>query len=265
MKKSQPFQEIELPLFRKLVIDASALAKKKSTIYGLVEFDITDTFRKLRKYRIKTKSPLSLTAYVISCIGKAVETNPQVHGFLNRKNKLVCFEDVDLCLPIEIKIDRHYFPAIHILRSVNKRSCLDIEQEIRKAKEQGADNNEYRRKWKYIRWFLSLPAFIRKVFYYYIIRSPRRFKKHMGTVAVTAVGMFGAGSGWGLGLLNHTLEVVIGGKSHKPVYLKGQLEKREFLSVTIAVDHDVVDGAPGARFARDLRELVEKGYGLDGD
>ena len=90
-----------------------------------------------------------------------------------------------------------------------------------------------------------------------------RFKKHMGTVAVTAVGMFGKGSGWGLGLLNHTLEIVIGGNSPKPAYVKGKMERREILSVTIAMDHDIVDGAPGVRFTQDLKNLVEKGHGLE--
>jgi pyruvate/2-oxoglutarate dehydrogenase complex dihydrolipoamide acyltransferase (E2) component len=29
------------------------------------------------------------------------------------------------------------------------------------------------------------------------------------------------------------------------------------------VDHDVVDGAPGARFTKDLKDLIEKGHGLE--
>ena len=136
MKKPPAYQELEFPLFRKLVIDAAELAKKKSTIYGLVEFDITETIQKIRQYRIKTKSPLSLTAYILFCLGKAVENNKQVHGYLY-KNKLKCFDDVDCCLPIEIKIKDQFFPFIHILRAINRRSFQDIEREIRQAKEAG--------------------------------------------------------------------------------------------------------------------------------
>jgi len=36
-----------------------------------------------------------------------------------------------------------------------------------------------------------------------------------------------------------------------------RIEVREYLSVTASFDHDIVDGAPAARFARRLRELVE--------
>ena len=98
MKKAQPFQELEFPLLRRVIIDSSRLAKKKSAIYGLVEFDITDTIKKIRQHRIRTKSPLSLTAYIIFCIGKAIESRKQVQAYLYRKNKLIYFDDVDLFL-----------------------------------------------------------------------------------------------------------------------------------------------------------------------
>jgi pyruvate/2-oxoglutarate dehydrogenase complex dihydrolipoamide acyltransferase (E2) component len=34
------------------------------------------------------------------------------------------------------------------------------------------------------------------------------------------------------------------------------------LSLTVIFDHDVVDGAPAARFVKRLVELIEGGYGL---
>ena len=36
-----------------------------------------------------------------------------------------------------------------------------------------------------------------------------------------------------------------------------QVEVREYLNLTISFDHDIVDGAPAARFTRKLVELVE--------
>jgi pyruvate/2-oxoglutarate dehydrogenase complex dihydrolipoamide acyltransferase (E2) component len=41
------------------------------------------------------------------------------------------------------------------------------------------------------------------------------------------------------------------------------LVTREVLDLTISVDHDIVDGAPAARFVRRLREAIEAGDGLD--
>jgi pyruvate/2-oxoglutarate dehydrogenase complex dihydrolipoamide acyltransferase (E2) component len=37
----------------------------------------------------------------------------------------------------------------------------------------------------------------------------------------------------------------------------GQVEAREYLNLTISFDHDIVDGAPAARFTRELIELIE--------
>jgi pyruvate/2-oxoglutarate dehydrogenase complex dihydrolipoamide acyltransferase (E2) component len=34
--------------------------------------------------------------------------------------------------------------------------------------------------------------------------------------------------------------------------------------MTISVDHDIIDGAPLARFTQRLKELIESGYGLSG-
>jgi NAD(P)-dependent dehydrogenase (short-subunit alcohol dehydrogenase family) len=39
---------------------------------------------------------------------------------------------------------------------------------------------------------------------------------------------------------------------------------REFLSLTLSIDHDIVEGAPTARFTARLKELIESGAILSG-
>ena len=91
------------------------------------------------------------------------------------------------------------------------------------------------------------------------------WKDNMGTVGVTSVGMFGRGAGWGIPLAAPTpLMVTVGGIGEKPALVDGRVANREYLSLTISVDHEVVDGAPAARFTQRLKELIESGYGLDG-
>jgi pyruvate/2-oxoglutarate dehydrogenase complex dihydrolipoamide acyltransferase (E2) component len=89
------------------------------------------------------------------------------------------------------------------------------------------------------------------------------WKRVAGTVGVTSVGMFGSGGGWGVTPTNYPLQLTVGGISEKPRYADGELEPREFLHLTVTVDHDVVDGAPAARFVERLRELVEAASGLE--
>ena len=70
--------------------------------------------------------------------------------------------------------------------------------------------------------------------------------------------------GWGIPIARPTLMITVGGIATKPRYIDAQLQPREMLDLTISTDHEVVDGAPAARFARRLAELVEQADGLSG-
>ena len=89
-------------------------------------------------------------------------------------------------------------------------------------------------------------------------------KKYVGTVGLSSVGMFGKGNGWGIPPANPpALWVTVGGIGEKPGVMDGRIAIREYLSLTISFDHDIIDGAPAARFTERLKELIESGYSLD--
>ena len=106
------------------------------------------------------------------------------------------------------------------------------------------------------------PGFVRVALLGGLHRLPRRQRALAGTVGVTAVGMFGAGAGWGIAFQLHTLSIVIGGIARRPILFQGVLVEREFLQLTVSLDHDVVDGAPAARFVGRLRSLLAAGDGI---
>jgi pyruvate/2-oxoglutarate dehydrogenase complex dihydrolipoamide acyltransferase (E2) component len=113
---------------------------------------------------------------------------------------------------------------------------------------------------------MPIPLFVLKamwaIFWWARGRSPRLQKRYGGTVGLTSVGMFAKGGGWALPIDYHTLDVALGGIAEKPGVVDGKIAIREYLCVTLSFDHDIVDGAPGARFVSRLRELIESGYGL---
>ena len=84
----------------------------------------------------------------------------------------------------------------------------------------------------------------------------------MGTVGVSSIGMFGKFPGWAIPLGIPATLIVVGGLNQKPGVVKGKIEIREYLNLTITVDHDLVDGGPLARFVSLLTELMENGFGL---
>jgi pyruvate/2-oxoglutarate dehydrogenase complex dihydrolipoamide acyltransferase (E2) component len=74
--------------------------------------------------------------------------------------------------------------------------------------------------------------------------------------------MFGEGGGWGIPLAPYTLNVTLGGIGEKPGVMDGRIEIREYLSLTVSFDHDIIDGAPAARFTECFKDLIENAYGL---
>ena len=78
------------------------------------------------------------------------------------------------------------------------------------------------------------------------------------------MGMFGkGGSAWGIPMANFTLTVTLGSIARKPGVVGDEILIREYLNMTVSIDHDIVDGAPAARFVQELREVIEGAFGLD--
>jgi hypothetical protein len=80
-----------------------------------------------------------------------------------------------------------------------------------------------------------------------------------GKVAVTAVGMFSKEPWWFIPHGGATVLLTVGSISPKVIEEKGQFISKEHLCLTAIFDHDIVDGAPAARFMSRLRQVIKKG------
>jgi len=245
---------VPIPWVRRLVIDAGRAARRRHVIHGLFEVDVTSA-RTALQYAAADGTSLSLTAYVSACIARAVAADPAVQAYRDWRGREVVFDHVDIGLPIEVRVDGVPFAFTHVLRDADQRSVEDLHDELRAVKSDPQRSaSVHRAPWAHA--YLMLPGFVRVRLLGALHRLPHRQRALAGTIGVTAVGMFGAGGGWGIAFQLHTLGVVIGGITKRPVLFQGRLVEREFLHLTISVDHDVVDGAPAARFVRELRDLL---------
>ncbi|HBY94578.1 MAG TPA: dehydrogenase [Chloroflexi bacterium] len=235
------------------------MARRRHVIHGLLEVDVTEARRRLREHKQRTGERLSFSAFIIACVGRAVDMDRSVHAYRNWRNQLIVFDDVDILIAIEIPAGDRTFPLLHPIRAANRRSARDIHTEIR-AMQTAPQRSEST---LFLRWFPLLPTAVRHLIYRLVEQNPHWRKRVAGTVGLTSIGMFGDRGGWGIGAPNHTLALIVGGIARKPGVVDGQIEIREYLSVTLSVDHDVVDGAPAARFAHRLTELIESAYGLE--
>jgi pyruvate/2-oxoglutarate dehydrogenase complex dihydrolipoamide acyltransferase (E2) component len=256
-------QVIPFPKNRQPVLETLQTWAIKHPIHGLIEVDVTRAREFIHEYAVRTGETLSFTGFIISCVGRAVDENRSVQALRNRHHELVLFDDVDLTTVIEVKKGDQKHPVTHIIRSANRKTFLEIHREIRQVQAAANDQTQNsargrnRRKGKVI--FRLLPAFVRRIIYRILQRNPEWMKRNVGTVALTAVGMFGHDGGWGIPISVTPLFITLGGIAEKPVVVRGQIDTREFLCLTLTFDHEVVDGAPAARFASRLKELIECG------
>ena len=260
--KQQDYEVIPFPKLRSLIVDTGRIGRRKHTIHGLLEVDVTETRRRIREYRVKKGRPLSLTAFIVFCLGRAVDEDKQMHAYRNWRNQLILFDQVDVTVLIEIAFRNCKFPFSHIIRAANKKSLEELEEEIHSIQTHPERSESFQRK-SFVQWLLLLPAFMRDLFYWFASQNPRLIKKYLGTVGISAVGMFGEGRSWGIPLTSYTLNLTLGGVTKKPGVVHGKIAIREYLGVTFSVDHDIIDGAPAARFAQHFKKLIEHGYGLN--
>ena len=257
--QTDSYQSTPFPADRKVIVDGLRYGSRRHLVYGLVELDVTRPRELIRQHKAQTGESLSFTAYIVTCFAQAVAANPSVQAYRNWRNQLILFNDVDVVTMIETEVGGVALP--HIVRGANGKTFRQVHDEVR-AVQAGPQSSP--QTGGLIALGSRMPRFIRDLFYGFIRHNPHQFKQIGGTVIVTAVGMFGHGSGWGLGVLPyHTLGLLIGGIGQKPGVVDGRIEVRDYLSLTITFDHDIVDGAPAARFAQRLKELIESGEVLN--
>lgn len=249
------------PRERQGTVDYMRVAGRRSVVHGLVEFDVTEARRRIREHEAATGEDRSFTAFLVYCLAQAIEDHPHVQMYRDWRGRLVQFEDVDVSVLVEKHREAGPVGVPHVVRAANRRSLESIHDEIRAAQASPSEGRLSRVE----RLALRLPGPIRRSMWRLPQVSPRRWRHLAGTVSVTSVGMFGTGGGWAVSPTAYSLQLTVGGIARKPGIVDGELVPREYLSLTVTFDHDVVDGAPAARFVQRLKELVEGAHGIESD
>ena len=256
------YQVVPYSKYRRWMVAAYGwAARHKHMIHGLIEVDVTRARAALREHEATTGESLSFTAFLTTCLAKAVDEHKAVQAYRQGGKRLVLFEDVDVYTVIEHEAAGENYIVPYVIRAANRKTLHELHQEIRAA--QAADVNTFLKRLP----FLLFPTALFRPFVWVFAgmgrRRARLWKMTVGTVGISAVGMFANGAGWGIPPATPTtLMLTVGGIGEKRTVVDGHVAVREYLSLTISVDHDIVDGAPAARFTRRLKELIESGYGL---
>lgn len=240
--------------------------KRKHSIHSPIEIDVTEGRRRIGAHSQKTGKKISFTGWVIYCVATALKEQKELNAYRHGRRKIVVFDDVDVGIPVERTVNDEHLTMAYIIRKAHQKSVEEITAEIRQVqKEKVNDKTQIIGEGltRFEGLVLKSPWFFKKLMLWVLRRNAFLKKKHMGTVGVTSIGMLGKYPGWIIPLGGtSTVLVAVGGITKKPGVIDNEIVIREYLEVTVTVDHDLIDGGPLVRFIDRLCDLMEKGHGL---
>lgn len=255
------YTEKDWPPIRNLIVDVLTTASAKHNVHGFMEMDITLCKQIISDQQSKDRKAYSFLAYLIWCFAQSVDQNKEIQA-LKKGKKLIIFDDVDINFLIEKKYkDGIKVPLPYILRSANKKTFLQINNEIRnEQKSIFTENKILTDRLKIARY----PKWIRKIIWAKIEKNPILRKKYRGTVGLTSLNNLALNHAfWTQPLTVFPCTISVGGVYNKAVLINDQIENRKMLCLTLTVDHDIIDGAPTARFGNYFCKLLESAEGLN--
>ncbi len=248
------------PATRRDIVDALEVGSRRHLVHALLELDVTLPRARLAAHRAATGEALSFTAFLVASLGRALAADPRLHAARDWRGRVVLFGEVDVATLVEAERDGVAIP--HVLRAVDRRSVRDLTDELRRVRARPASSAQ--RSGALARLSRLTPGPLRRAFLRLLRRQPRWLKRVAGTALVTSVGGLGLGPGHAVGTVPlHTLALTVGDVTWKPWVVDGAVLPREVLHLTASLDHDLLDGAPAARFAAALRRLVERAEVLE--
>lgn len=261
------YRKTRLPATRLLAIQAMSMGVKAHFVKGFLEVDVTEARRTINEAK-SGGTYISLTGWLMKCLASAVKEFPEVNAYRKGRSVYV-FETVHIGIMVERDLRGELVPLPYLVKDCDTKSVLDISREIASVKEGDVGEDLViadRKAARIAKLAVWLPGPLGRLGMRVFFRNPVRKHKMMGTIGVTAVGMFGKSGGWPLPIPNaQPLVVAVGGISRKPRYTGegDELQARDMLDLTLMFDHDVIDGGPATRFSARLIELMESAHGLE--
>ena len=244
-----------IPRERRPVLDRLWSASRKAQVHALLELDVTNA----RELIGRAEPRVSWTGFVISTLGRAVASHPDVNA-RRAGNQVLYFDRIDVGATVERQWEGHTVLDVVVVREADRLTAAQVTEVLSRAKH-GPPQAE--RLGGLTAQLLRLPGPIRRAGLRIVATSPRASATFGPAVGVTSLGMFTRGWGWAIPLAPLTLIATVGGVAERPAVRDGVIQARAMLPLTVTFDHAVVDGAPAARFIDTLRELTETAAVLD--
>jgi len=257
MNKRAGYRIVPFTINRQMVAASTSVGREQSNIHAIVEVDISKPRQLIQTAKERTGERPSLTAYITACLARAISEYPNFNSFRKGRN-LVILEDVTISVLVEREINGEIIPENLGIRAAQTKSYRQIHEEIRAAQEHAGDGLGGL---SGATWIRFIPGFLFRMFVKIASKNIRMMERY-GAIGITAVGMFGKKNQalWVVPIVGGaTVAVAVGGIVERHCISDGQLESHEYLCLTITFNHDIIDGAPAARFVKRFSELLMSG------
>ena len=248
ISKNHKAKILPLSFLRKAVRASASVSKNKNAIHFITEVDISNAFREMENLK-RDGRHISMTTYLAKAFGSIVEKYKWMNSFIAH-GKQVFLDDITISILMEREIDGVSVPEPMVIHDVDKKTPWEIAQEIGNAKEKskgGKSLGDLTDTW----YFKFIPGWLLKFFVRMADQNIRMGIKY-GKLAITSVGMFSTRPVWVVPHGSATILLSIGTTS-----LENIEQGTRKLHLTLSFDHDIIDGAPAARFVEDLCNEIE--------
>jgi hypothetical protein len=242
----------DFPIEKKIVADIAAFNKYVNLMHGLFQIDIAHIRQQIKIAKREQNLNVSILACLLYCFAQALDKHKAALAMVGRRSKYYLFEDADVFFPFELQQDGEKIIWYKIIRRVNKKSILELEEDLKKMLQMKKTFT------KAERLFMCFPGFLRRLFYHRTMRNPLIRKDYVGNVYFSSTIHSGNTRviSYGLPTHFHSVGMFIGTfidvKSIEP-----QKYNANIVGATLSLDHLISDGPMLARLIREFVFQVE--------
>lgn len=196
-----------------------------------IEVDVTK-LSELRKELIESvkeeiNEKITVTDFVLKASSKVLRKHPMLNAAWTDEG-VFAYKDINIALAVGLD-EGLYVPVI---KNADKKTITEI---VKESKELGrkATNNKLK------------PS-----------------DQEGNTFTISSVGMYGITSFTPILNMPSSAILGVGTTTDRVVPANGGYETRSIMTLSLTVDHRVVDGAPAAKFLKDIKEMLENPYSI---
>ncbi|MDB4987799.1 MAG: dehydrogenase [Myxococcaceae bacterium] len=225
-------------------------ARRTCHVYLMTEVDAS----LLKRARAAESSAPSYVSYVVKAAADVVSSYPDARAVLHDgvRPRLTTIDDVHAKVLFDKTIDGQRCVVSGTVHAAQARTLAEIQQVVDEHKQASIDLTG---PFKQVRRLQALPLWLVRVVYRAALRNPVRRAQLQGTFSVTSVGQESVRAI--LPMIAGTLGFGVGRIADNAVVRDGRIEVAPTLTLSLAFDHRVLDGAMASELLARVKHRLE--------